>query len=351
MWGDHLSHDDVDVGDSLGPYLIVGELGSGTAGSVFKAKNTETEQIVALKTLTSQTAVDEDIHKRFIREIGVAQKLENEHIVAYYDCGVDEDILYYTMELVPWGSLSEVLAARRQLPWREAVECGIHLCRGLEYLHDKEIVHRDLKPANIFLSDDGRLKIGDFGLARDLNETRLTWEGTTVGTAKYFSPEQARGEADLDGRADLYSLGCIVFEMVAGRPPFKDTDGYNVLDFFAMMEKQIKEPAPRLGEMVGGIPEVLDQVVDWLLAKDREARPSTAGEVAENLQRVLDGQTVETVDKDQPVATTVADDEEDSTLTERLRAMSEPQAPVSWARLAILAGGIVVAIIVALAMQ
>ena len=339
-----MSEHDIEIGDQLGEYRILGELGSGSAGSVFKVRHEGTGQVVALKTLTSETVVNEDIHKRFIREIGVAQKLSHEYIVDYFDCGVDEDILFYTMEFIPWGTLAEVLSAQRQLPWREAVECGIHLCHGLEYLHAKDIIHRDLKPANIFLSNDGRVKIGDFGLARDFGETRLTWEGTTVGTAKYFSPEQARGEADLDGRADLYSVGCILFEMVAGRPPFKDTDGYNVLDYFALMEKHIKEKPPRLSDVTGGVPEALDDVVDWLLLKDRSDRPASAAQLAADLQRVLDGHAIES-------RATDGDEPDDATLTERLRAMSEPQEPISWARLGIVVGGIALAILLALAIQ
>ncbi|MEM1069218.1 MAG: serine/threonine-protein kinase [Planctomycetota bacterium] len=335
-----MSHN-VSTGDRLGPYEILDVLGSGTAGSVYKVRNVDTGDVVALKTLTSDTVVDEEIHARFIREIGVAQKLNNEYIVQYFDCGVEEDILYYAMELVPWGSLADVLASRRQLPWREAVECGMHLCRGLDYLHGKDIIHRDLKPANLFLSDDGRLKIGDFGLARDLGETRLTWEGKTVGTAKYFSPEQARGEEDLDGRADLYSLGCILFEMIAGRPPFKDTDGYNYVEYFEMMEKHIKQAPPRLADVVGGVPEDLDEVVNLLLAKDREDRPASAKKLTIDLERILDGQAIERLHSDSDSG------DDDPSLTERLRAMSEPQTPVSWARLGILGAAIVVMIVIA----
>ena len=102
------------------------------------------------------------------------------------------------MELVPWGTLGEVLARKKRLPWRDAVECGIDICRGLSHLHDSNIVHRDLKPANIFLSDDGRLKLGDFGLARDLESLRLTLQGFTVGTAKYLAPEQAMAKDDIE---------------------------------------------------------------------------------------------------------------------------------------------------------
>ncbi|MGB0596323.1 MAG: serine/threonine protein kinase [Rubripirellula sp.] len=337
-----LSHG-ISVGDQLGPYKILDVLGSGTAGTVFKAQHEATDEILALKTLTSETVTKEEVHSRFIREIAVAQKLENEHIVSYFDCGVEEGILYYTMEMVSWGSLADVLSMRRQLPWREAVECGVHLCRGLSHLHANNIVHRDLKPANIFLSDDGRLKIGDFGLARDLNAGRLTMEGMTVGTAKYLSPEQACGEEDLDGRADLYSLGCILFEMVAGRPPFKDTDGYNIVEYFEMVERHVKDPPPRLLDLVAGIPDDLDQLVAWLLAKERTARPESAAEVATDLRKILDGQAI-----DATKSANFLPEENDSSLTERLRDMSKPQSPITWGKLAMIAVALLAMIVLAL---
>lgn len=204
----------VAIGTKLGPYEILGVLGSGGAGTVYRATDEKSGAEIALKTLMPSTVLSEEIHKRFVREISVAQKLKHENVVAYYDCGLHEEVLYYTMELVPWGSLGEVLTLKKALPWREAVECGIHICGGLEHLHEQGVVHRDLKPANIFLSDDGRLKLGDFGLARDLDSGRLTLDGLTVGTAKYLAPEQAMAEDDIDGRTDLYALGCLLFEML-----------------------------------------------------------------------------------------------------------------------------------------
>jgi len=233
-------HHDMNIGSKLEHFEITGRLGSGGAGAVFRARNLNDGKEYALKTLTSETTINEEIHKRFVREISVAQKLKHENIVAYDYCGFDENVLYYTMELVPWGSLSDVLAKKKKLPWRDATECGIDICRGLEHLHQSNIVHRDLKPANIFLSDDGRLKIGDFGLARDLDSVRLTVEGFTFWTAKYLAPEQAMAK-NIDGRTDLYALGCLVFEMLTGRPPFiSENQGSQALIFRDMMGKHVK---------------------------------------------------------------------------------------------------------------
>lgn len=177
----------VKIGGRLGEFKLLARLGGEGAGAVYRAKRRSDNSECTLKTLTPATVEVEEIHKRFIREITVAQKLKHPNIVAYYDCGLHEDVLYYSMELVPWGSMADMLARRRALPWKDAVECSVHICQALQRLHDNQIVHRDLKPANIFLSDDGRLKVGDFGLARDKLSGRLTLESPTGGRKSFQS--------------------------------------------------------------------------------------------------------------------------------------------------------------------
>lgn len=337
-----MSHQ-VQVGSRLGKFEILSRLGSGGAGEVFKARNTETDKLVALKTLMAQTVVDEEIHRRFVREISVTQKLNGEYVIAYDDCGLDEGTLFFTMELVPWGSLGDVLSRKNHLPWREAMECGIHLCHGLEHLHASGIVHRDLKPANIFLSDDGKLKLGDFGLARDLNASRLTLAGSTVGTAKYLSPEQARGSDEIDSRSDLYSLGCILFEMLSGRPPFVDADGHARLSYFDMLKRHVTEKPPSLADVMVGCPRSLIELVDQLLLKDPAQRPAAASEVAERLQSIL---------KELQAKKLAASDEKDARpLTERLHHFNEPAQGISWPALAAMLVAAAVLIGIALAFQ
>ncbi|MCG8584358.1 MAG: serine/threonine protein kinase, partial [Pirellulales bacterium] len=248
------------VGSKLGRYEIEKLLGAGGAGSVFRAKDTESGQHVALKTLMPGTVVNEEIHKRFVREISVAQKLDHENVVTYYECGLEDGILYYTMDLVAWGSLGDVLGQRHRLPWREAAEAGVHICQGLTHLHEQGVVHRDLKPANIFVSDDGSLKLGDFGLARDLDAGRLTLDGQTVGTAKYLAPEQAMAEEKIDGRTDLYALGCLLFEMIAGRPPFVIDDHFThraTANYMELMKMHVEDKPPSLGEFAPSCPRPL----------------------------------------------------------------------------------------------
>jgi serine/threonine protein kinase len=157
----------------------------------------------------------------------------------------------------------------------------------LEHLHQAGIVHRDLKPANIFLSDDGRLKLGDFGLARDLGAVRLTIDGQTVGTAKYLAPEQAMAKPNIDGRTDLYALGCILFELIAGRPPFVSDDPYAHSSYFELMEKHVKVPPPHVCDIVKDCPDSLSTLIDQLLAKSPLQRPQSAAVAVELLSAIL----------------------------------------------------------------
>ena len=149
--------------------------------------------------------------------------------------------------------------------------------------HEKGCVHRDLKPANLYLSGDGLVKLGDLGLARDLNEDRLTQQGQTVGTWKYMAPEQIVGEADIDGRLDLYATGCILFEMIAGRVPF---DGP---DFCTIFDQHLETTPPRLDVVTGDCPTELADLVDELLKKAPSERPESAAAVIERLEAILSG--------------------------------------------------------------
>lgn len=317
----------IHVGSRIGPYQLVEQLGSGGAGDVFVAQDTETHEKFALKVMRPGAEMIEEIHARFIREIAVAQKLNDPHIVTYRDCGVEDGILYYAMEYVPWGSLSDVLRSRGSLPWRDACECAQQMAMALQHLHDLGIVHRDLKPANVFLSDSGRLKIGDFGLARDSDSPKLTVAGMTVGTCKYLSPEQAKGEDDIDQRADLYSLGCNLFELIVGRTPFETPDSYEAVTFIQMMRRHIEEPAPKLADIAPQCPAELSDLVARLLAKSRNQRPESAAAVAKELGRILE----KTNSSDSKPGAVGADEEQ--YLTKRLRSVQSRNTEVSTGKL------------------
>ena len=336
----------IGIGTKIGDYLITDRLGAGGAGAVFSATNETDGSQVALKVMLEGADVNEEIHSRFIREIAIAQKLNDPHILPYYECHVEQGVLFYTMERVPRGSLEDVLQSRGRLTIRDSVECGIDIAKGLQHLHDAGIVHRDLKPANIFLSEDGRLKLGDFGLARDLDSHNLTVDGTTVGTAKYLAPEQARGRDDLDGRVDLYALGCNLFRFITGGTPFESENPHEPVSFFEMMRRHVEQPAKHVCDLIPQCPRRLSELIDKLLEKDRDDRPASADEVARELEQILSELDSQETGGDQ-----ASDSEVDNmpSLTERLSQSStsnrEPNKAVLIGLAAAVLGGIVIAIV------
>jgi len=265
----------------VGDYIVGEFLAAGTVGNVFEARHRETGQRAVVKFLQADSARTPEVQRRFVREVAVAEKLNHPNIVRHYDCGLADDQIYFAMELVDCGTLKEVLLKRTKLPWREATECAIQIAAALDHAHKIGVIHRDLKPANLFLSAEGHVKVGDFGLARDLNSTRITMDGHTVGTVRYMPPEQIYGDATLTGAADLYALGCILFEMIVGMPAF---DGNTIMQIF---EAQIhKEPKPP-GQLVRDCPRDLSDLVLRLLAKKPEARPRSAADVQAALVDIL----------------------------------------------------------------
>lgn len=275
------------TGEICGHYMLGGCLGEGAFGAVYEATHRETGQRVALKFLHGTKELEPEVQKRFVREVFMLSKLDHENIVRHYEAGLHEGSIYCAMELVECGSLKEVLQRRGELPWLEAVEVAIQLCQALEHAHEKGCVHRDLKPANLYLSEDGLVKLGDLGLARDLNEDRLTQQGQTVGTWRYMAPEQITGEADIDGRLDLYATGCILFEMIAGRVPF---DGP---DFCTIFDQHLDTQPPRLDVITNDCPVELADLVDDLLRKSPSERPDNAAMVVARLESLLPESAIE----------------------------------------------------------
>ena len=265
----------------VGAYELGSLVGTGTVGSAYRARHLETGQPAVVKFLLDDVAKEPEVQRRFVREVAVAEKLNHPNIVRHYDAGLHEDRIYFAMELVDSGTLKDVLRQRGILPWREAVEVAIQICAALEYAHKVRVIHRDLKPGNLFLSADGRVKVGDLGLARDLDNYRLTLEGQTVGTVRYMPPEQIAGDADLTGAVDLYALGCVLFEMLVGRPPF---DGNSIIDIFEA--HLYMEPTPPIS-LVRDCPEDLSELVLLLLSKDTASRPGNAAEVRSALFDIL----------------------------------------------------------------
>jgi serine/threonine protein kinase len=270
----------------LGAYELGPLLGAGTVGAVYRARHRETGEAAVIKLLQAEAAAEPEVQRRFVREVAIAEKLNHPNIVRHYDCGLCDDQIYFAMELVECGTLKDVLRRRGTLSWREAVAVAVQVCDALQHAHQLGIIHRDLKPANLFLAADGKVKIGDFGLARDLNSHRLTVEGQTVGTCRYMAPEQIAGDEQLTGAVDLYALGCLIFEMLTGRPPF---NGNSVIQIF---EAHLYcEPTP-LVSLVRDCPHDLSELVLALLAKEPIQRPASAAEVQLALSDILHGRAM-----------------------------------------------------------
>ena len=265
----------------VGTYELGPLLATGTVGEVYRARHRDTGAPAVVKFLQVETAREPELQRRFVREVAIAEKLNHPNIVRHLDCGLDDDRIYFAMELVECGTLKDVLARRGRLPWREVVECAVQICAALDHAHAMGVIHRDLKPANLFLSEDGRVKVGDFGLARDLNRSRLTLEGQTVGTCRYMPPEQITGDADLTGAADLYALGCVMYQSLAGRPPY---DGNTIIEIF---EAHLYTDATPLADLVPDCPADVADLVTRLLAKDPLERPTSAADVRAELTSIL----------------------------------------------------------------
>ena len=189
-------------------------------GIVYKAIYEETGKEVALKVLPPGLVGDQKLLKRFEREIDILKRLQHTNIVRYYGGGTHEGQRWYAMEYVDGGSLYDILKKKKKLTWEQATQVGRQLCAALEHAHNAGIIHRDLKPGNLFVTSKGKIKLGDFGIARDTEATALTAAGKTVGTYAYMAPEQIQGNTPLSRKTDLYATGCLLYELLTGETPF-----------------------------------------------------------------------------------------------------------------------------------
>ena len=261
----------------VGPYRVLRVLGRGGMGMVFEGEDTRLERRVALKVMRPELAPSPEARERFLREARAAASLQHDHVVVIHDVGQDRGLPYLAMQLLRGQSLEERLGEGRPLPVAEVLRIGRQVAEGLAAAHAAGIVHRDIKPANLWLQPGGRLKILDFGLARAaLEEVRLTRTGAVAGTPAYMSPEQARGRR-ADERSDLFSLGCVLYQLCTGQPPFSGADTLAVLK--AVTRHQPRPPHALNPE----VPPGLSGLVMRLLEKDPARRPASAREVGDAL--------------------------------------------------------------------
>jgi TolB-like protein/Flp pilus assembly protein TadD len=260
-------------------YQVEREIGRGGMSTVYLAQDLRHHRPVAVKVLHPQLAVSLG-SERFLREIQIAAGLQHPHIVPLYDSGQANELLYYVMPYVEGESLRQRLEREKQLPADDAVQIARSVAAALDYAHRHQVVHRDIKPENVMLHD-GEAVVTDFGIAKAVTAAaadNLTQTGAAIGTPTYMSPEQAAGEADLDGRSDIYSLGAMLYEMLAGSVPFA---GPTVQ---AVIAKLFTDPPPPLRDRRSDLPEWLESAVAKALAKSPGERFASATQFAQALK-------------------------------------------------------------------
>ena len=252
-------------GSFVGPFQIVRTLGQGGMGTVYEATHTKTAQTVALKLLSRSVRSTEEIVQRFQRESQIAASINHPRSTFVYQAGQHEGQFYITMELMTGGTLTDVVKKEGPIPFDRAVDYILDIISGLRAAHQAGIVHRDLKPANCFVEHSGRVKIGDFGLAKSfLSDSSLTQTGQFMGTPQYAAPEQLRS-SEVDERADIYAIGGTLFFLLTGRAPFVG----NAAQVIASIST---DPAPKVDTLVE-VPRELSRLVQQTLEKDPARRP------------------------------------------------------------------------------
>lgn len=264
----------------LWPFELTEKLGEGGMGTVFRARYLGNNRQVAVKLLPNEVASNPVLLGRFERELEVLKQMRHPNIVRCFGGTCESEQRFYAMELVDGGTLGDLLL-QKPLSWEMAVDYGLQMCEALQYAHERGVIHRDVKPGNFLLTKSGQIKLSDFGLAAIATANRLTAAGKTVGTIQYMSPEQIRGKPALTCRADLYSLGCVLFEMITGDPP------YNGDNAAAVLQSHLTDEIPHAASFVLDCPLKLDQLIFELMSKESEQRPASAAEVGWRLEEIL----------------------------------------------------------------
>jgi serine/threonine protein kinase/Flp pilus assembly protein TadD len=272
------------IGKTFQHYKIIEELGRGGMGVVYKAEDTKLERIVAVKFLPPHIAANKDERQRFKIEAKAAASLNHPSIAHIYAIEESDGETFIVMEYIEGEELKDIVGARRAvpLPVDEIINYAIQIAEGLKTAHSKGIVHRDIKSANIMLTDQGQIKIMDFGLAKVRGGVQVTKVGTTLGTAAYMSPEQTRGE-DVDHRSDIWSLGVVLFEMLSGKLPFAG-------EYEQAVAYSIINESPDLSP----IPAEMQPILEKALAKDRVKRYQQINELLVDLRNLTGGTSVQT---------------------------------------------------------
>ncbi len=275
------------IGKEIGNCRILKELGKGGMGVVYKANQLSLGRMVAMKVLPQHLTSDPSFIKRFENEARAIAKLNHPNIVQIYDIGHEDEIYYYTMEFIEGPALDEILYKEGFFQLDRAMGIVLQVARALQYAHSQGIVHRDIKPSNIMIDKSGRVKVTDFGLALQERTTRLTVEGSIVGTPEYMSPEQAAGQV-ATARSDIYSLGVVFYELLTGKVPFEAESPLMVLNRI-----QTSEPEwPR--SINPDIPVEAEKAIQNMMAKKPRNRYASCQELIQDLRRLKTGQPIST---------------------------------------------------------
>lgn len=288
----------------MGGYRIIRMLGRGAMGAVYQAKQISLDRDVALKTIRGRLAENPASLARFAREAYAAAQLSHHNVVQIYDFGEEEGQHYFSMEWVRGGSLNDLVREKGSIDPKRAATYILQAARGLQFAHRNGMVHRDIKPANLLLSEDGVVKVADLGLVKVPDQvdpddsgdrvtysgmesgTQVTLQGTAVGTPAYMAPEQSSDASTVDHRADIYSLGCSLFFLLAGRSPFDGTEASEV------MQQHANAPLPELSQINARVPDSLQDIVKRSMAKRPSDRYSSLAEMIDDLQEYLGVETL-----------------------------------------------------------
>lgn len=266
------------VGQRLGAYLLEDEIGKGSMGVVYRATHLEKGTVAAVKVLLDALASDEAFVTRFTREARIIRSLQHPNILRMYDTGQDQGHLYFAMEYFAGNTAGQLRKQSGRLPVGKVVEISAQAADALDYAHSQgHLVHRDVKPENLLVDRWCRVKVLDFGLARVEGLQSITRQGTVVGSLYYVSPEQLLGR-QLDGRSDVYALGISMYEMLTGQRPYRGRTMTEMTD--AILAGEAVPPS----KLEPAVPLALEKLVLRAMARERDTRPATAGELRDELR-------------------------------------------------------------------
>ncbi len=268
-------------------YRLIAKLGEGSMGAVYQAKQLSMDRLVAIKVLAPRLSRNQKFVERFMREARAVAKLNHINIISGIDVGESNGINYFAMEYVNGPTLMSILKRGGAIDEKRALNIAVQIARALEHANKNGLVHRDIKPDNIMISKDGTAKLCDLGLAKEAGDEAgsATEQGSFVGTPNYISPEQARGEPDIDSRSDIYSLGATFFHMVTGRPPFSGSAA-------VVMTKHISEDPPAASDVNPEISSGTSHLIKIMMAKDRKDRYQTPTDLIDDMELTIKGKPI-----------------------------------------------------------